>query len=357
MMSPGANHEVAYFSMEIALHPAIPTYAGGLGVLAGDTLRSAADLGVSMVGVSLVHRKGYFRQQLDAAGNQTEVPSEWGPDEKLELMKPVVVVTIEGGRVRVRAWRWVIEGINGDVVPVYLLDTDLPENSDLDRRLTDLLYGGDHRHRLRQEAVLGMGGVELLSKLGHSHIASYHMNEGHASLLSLALMEQRLGGRTLREVTTEDVQAVRSRCVFTTHTPVPAGHDQFPMSLVRQVLGEDRAVALERTKAASGGILNMTYLALFAARYINGVAMRHGEVSRGMFPDYPGSRHHKWSACGKLGWFTDRPCSRHLRAGVAKRQPLSALRGGNSSRRDSGCPCGGQTDADRRGSPANECRV
>ena len=286
-MPSGNNHEVAYFSMEIALDPAIPTYSGGLGVLAGDTLRSAADLGVSMAGVSLVYRRGYFKQKLDIAGNQSEAPLEWRPEEKLELMKPVVTVTIEGRPVHVRAWRWVIEGIDGDVVPVYLLDTDLPENSIEDRRLTDDLYGGDSRYRLCQEAILGIGGVELLPKLGHSHVATYHMNEGHASLLTLALMEQRLNGRTLRDVTVEDVHAVRHRCVFTTHTPVPAGHDQFPMGLVRQVLGEDRATALERTRAASGGILNMTYLALFAAHYINGVAMHHGEVSRGMFPDYP----------------------------------------------------------------------
>ena len=281
------NHEVAYFSMEIALDPAIPTYAGGLGILAGDTLRSAADLGVSMVGVTLLYRQGYFRQQLDAAGNQSEAVSDWRPEDKLEPMKPVVAVTIEGRPVHIRAWRWVIEGVDGDVVPVYLLDTDLPENADEDRRLTDHLYGGDQRHRLCQEVVLGIGGVELLPKLGHSHIASYHMNEGHASLLALALTEQRVAPRALREVSIEDVRAVRHRCVFTTHTPVPAGHDQFPMSLVRQVLGEDRAVALERTKGASGGVLNMTYLALFAARYINGVAMHHGEVSRGLFPDYP----------------------------------------------------------------------
>ncbi len=286
-MSNGGNHEVAYFSMEIALDPAIPTYAGGLGILAGDTLRSAADLGLSMAGVSLVHRKGYFRQRLDPAGNQAEGPADWRPEDKLEPMKPVVTVMIEGRSVHVRAWRWVIKGIDGDVVPVYLLDTDLPENSEEDRRLTDVLYGGDQRHRLCQEAILGIGGVELLPALGHSHIASYHMNEGHASLLAIALMEQRMGVRTLHDVTVEDVRAVRHRCVFTTHTPVPAGHDQFPMSLVRQVLGEERAAALERTKAASGGILNMTYLALFAARYINGVAMHHGEVSRGLFPDYP----------------------------------------------------------------------
>jgi starch phosphorylase len=172
-MPANGNHEVAYFSMEIALDPAIPTYAGGLGILAGDTLRSAADLGMSMVGVSLVHRKGHFCQQLDSSGNQTESPADWGPEERLEPMKPVVLVTIDGRAVHVRAWRWIIKGIDGDVVPVYLLDTDLPENIDEDRRLTDLLYGGDQRNRLRQEAILGIGGRRVAAQtrpLPHSQL-------------------------------------------------------------------------------------------------------------------------------------------------------------------------------------------
>lgn len=281
------NRQVAYFSMEIALDPAIPTYAGGLGILAGDTLRSAADLGVPLIGVTLLYRNGYFKQTLDTQGNQQESACVWKPEEKLERMDPVATLTLEGRAVQIRAWRYIVHGTNGDIVPVYLLDTDLPENTDEDRRLTDALYGGDLRHRLRQEAVLGLGGVELLARLGHTEIGNYHMNEGHASLLALALMESRMNSRPLREAVAADVDAVRHHCVFTTHTPVPAGIDKFPMDLVRRVLGEDRAAALERTRAASGGVLNMTYLALYAARYINGVAMHHAEVSRSLFPDYP----------------------------------------------------------------------
>ncbi|MFN7926060.1 MAG: alpha-glucan family phosphorylase [Bryobacteraceae bacterium] len=286
-MNGSLAHQVAYFSMEIALDPSIPTYAGGLGILAGDTLRAAADLDVPMVAVTLVHRRGYFRQELTPEGQQRAVPLEWQPEQKLELMKPTVTVRVEGRAVLVRAWRFVISGCGGDVVPVYLLDTDVEGNAAEDRRLTDTLYGGDSRYRLCQEAILGIGGVEILPKLGHAHISSYHLNEGHAALLALALVEQQLGGRSLEQVTMDDARAVHAKCVFTTHTPVPAGHDQFPIALVRQVLGDARTVALERTKAYAGQQLNMTYLGMYASRYINGVAMQHGEVSRGMFPDYP----------------------------------------------------------------------
>ena len=278
---------VAYLSMEIALNPAMPTYSGGLGILAGDTLRSAADVGVPMVAVSLLHRKGYFRQCLDEDGEQHERSANWTPEQFLEPMKPVISVTIGGRVVRVKAWRYLVQGITGHVVPVYLLDTCLPENSTSDQTLTDYLYGGDSCYRLCQEAVLGIGGVEILPKLGHHHIASYHMNEGHSALLGLALVEQRLGTRALLSATRDDLNAVRQKCVFTTHTPVPAGHDKFPLKIVRSVLGDERTQALERFGACPGGALNMTEAALHGSRYINGVAMHHGEVSRSMFPQYP----------------------------------------------------------------------
>ena len=278
---------VAYFSMEVALHPAMPTYSGGLGILAGDTLRSAADLGVPMVAVSLLHRKGYFRQKLEENGDQREGTAEWSPERFLELMKPVISVTLAGHSVRVRAWRYLVEGVTGHVVPVYLLDTALSENTEWERALTDSLYGGDRRYRLCQEVILGIGGVEILPKLGHRHIASYHMNEGHSALLGIPLMEQHLSPRPLSAATLEDLNFVRQQCVFTTHTPVPAGHDQFPLELVHSVLGDERAEALERLGACPSGSLNMTEVALHGSRYVNGVAMHHGEVSRSMFPQYP----------------------------------------------------------------------
>lgn len=279
--------QIAYFSMEIALRPEMPTYAGGLGILAGDILRAAADLDVPLVGVTLVHRKGYFVQHLDAAGRQSESTAEWQPEQFCERMNPTATVTIEGRLVHLRAWRLLLGGGDGDLVPVYLLDTNLPENSGYDRTLTDHLYGGDTRYRLCQEIILGKGGVEILPKLGHTHISRYHMNEGHSALLTLALLEQRLNGRPFTAATNEDLNAIRAKCIFTTHTPVPAGHDQFPSDLVAGVMGRQCAMAFEHTKACLGGVLNMTYLALFGSHYVNGVAMEHGVISRSMFPEYP----------------------------------------------------------------------
>ena len=278
---------VAYFSMEIGVDPAIPTYSGGLGVLAGDTLRGAADLGVPMVGVTLLHRKGYVRQGLDSQGSQLESPHDWSPEGVLQPVEPHVAVNIEGRQVRVRAWRYLIEGVLGYTVPVYLLDTDLPENSASDRAFTDHLYGGDDRYRLCQEVILGMGGVAMLRALGHTGILTYHMNEGHSALLSLALLAERTGGLGPGAVASSDIEAVRQQCVFTTHTPVPAGHDNFSFDLVERVMGGVLGSALRQSACCPMGTLNMTYLALYFSRYINGVAMRHGEISRGMYPDYP----------------------------------------------------------------------
>lgn len=278
---------VAYFSMEIALNEFIPTYSGGLGVLAGDTLRAAADLSLPIGGLTLAYRRGYFRQELDGAGRQVEHPAAWDPGQYCEELPAKARVEIEGRQVVIRIWRYLIEGIAGHSVPVYLLDTKLPENSQWDQGLTDHLYGGDEHYRLCQEAVLGIGGVHALEALGHSGIATYHMNEGHASLLALALLERQIGTADLGSAHEADIEQVRERCVFTTHTPVPAGHDQFPRDLMRSVLGAQRARVLEVTHCCPAEALNMTFLALRFSRYVNGVAMHHGEVSRGMFPRYP----------------------------------------------------------------------
>ncbi|MDR7434973.1 MAG: alpha-glucan family phosphorylase [Armatimonadota bacterium] len=278
---------IAYFSMEVGLEPSMPTYSGGLGVLAGDTLRAAADLGVPMVGVTLLHRKGYFRQHLDAYGNQSESPAIWTPEDVLTPVPAHVTVTVEGRRVHVHGWQYTIHGLSGHAVPVYFLDTLLPENAPWDQTLTDSLYGGDERYRLAQEVVLGFGGVALLRALGYESVRCYHMNEGHASFLTLALLEELAGGRGLRAISGAEKEAIRRQCVFTTHTPVPAGHDKFPLDLVRQVLGEERASFLEENGCCLDGELNMTYLGLVFSHYINGVAMRHGEISQNMFPHYP----------------------------------------------------------------------
>ncbi|HEX6534220.1 MAG TPA: alpha-glucan family phosphorylase [Gemmatimonadaceae bacterium] len=287
-MFDNTRETVAYFSMEICLEQGIPTYSGGLGVLAGDTLRSAADLGVPMAAVTLLHRKGYFQQHLDAEGRQTETPVQWHPEQKLEELSPRITVGIEGRSVRVRAWRYIMYGVNGHTVPVYLLDTDVPENEPADRTLTDYLYGGDSRYRLAQEIVLGMGGAAMLRSLGYDDELHYHINEGHAALLTLTLLERQLAGRKHWDVGESDLEAVRRQCVFTTHTPVPAGHDRFTDEQVRSILGSDYAELLHASRCCDeDNALNMTYLALRLSRYINGVAMRHREISQGMFPAYP----------------------------------------------------------------------
>ena len=278
---------VAYFSMEIGLESGMPTYAGGLGVLAGDTIRSAADLDVPMVAVSLLHRQGYFFQRVDALGRQSEEPVAWPVNDFAELIEERTTVEIEDRTVHVRAWRYRVIGESGSVVPVYLLDTDVNENQPWDRTLTDVLYGNDERYRLCQEVVLGIGGLRLLRALGYKDILRFHMNEGHSALLVLALMEEKLALRGQSESVSNDlIDSVREQCVFTTHTPVPAGHDQFPEELALKVLGNHRRSTLMKACGIEQR-LNLTQLALRGSRYINGVAMKHGEVSHSMFPGYP----------------------------------------------------------------------
>ena len=280
------NPLVAYFSMEIGLDPGMPTYAGGLGVLAGDTIRTAADIHLPMVAVTLLYRSGHFFQRLDAHGMQTEEPVKWILEDFLEPLDARAQVEIEGRTVHVRAWRYRLTGQSGFQVPVYLLDTDLAENSEWDRTLTGVLYGGDLHYRLCQEVVLGIGGVRMLHALGHQQIGRFHLNEGHAALLVIGLLEEERAAKGADQpVTPETVDAVRHRCVFTTHTPVPAGHDQFPSDMAHRVLG-DRLWGWLRI-CGQDTVLNMTALALRCSRYINGVAMKHGEVSQSMFPGYP----------------------------------------------------------------------
>ena len=303
------NRFVAYFSMEIALENQIPTYSGGLGVLAGDTIRAAADIRLPMVAVSLLYRKGYFRQHLSEEGAQTEEAVEWEVEKYLQEEEPRVSVTLEGRKVELRAWRYTVRGVRGYEVPVYLLDADLPSNDQRDRDLTGQLYGGDPYYRLSQEVILGIGGVRMLRALGHNELMRYHMNEGHAALLTLELLGEEAGQAGRKSVKGEDIEKVRSKCVFTTHTPVPAGHDKFPVEymtrlfpdqnrffdgkdassadLVRSVLQVEQNYPDLAEAARRGASVNMTYLALSLSNYVNGVAKLHGEVSRKMFPNVP----------------------------------------------------------------------
>ncbi len=280
--APTVQRRAAYFTMEIALKNDIPTYSGGLGVLSGDTIRSMADLEAPVVAVSLCHRKGYFTQHISADGTQSEQPMVWDPATRLKEVGPRIDVPIAGRTVKLRAWQFPVEGAGGGSLPVLLLDADLPENTEADRRLTDQLYGGDPAHRLAQELLLGVGGVRMLRAAGYADLEVFHLNEGHASLIVLALLDE-LAKEHPNATTAELLPALRERCVFTTHTPVPAGHDRFPRKLVDGVLTEEwrkRLDDLDQTEE-----LHMTKIALKTTRYVNGVALKHGEVTRTMFPD------------------------------------------------------------------------
>jgi starch phosphorylase len=300
---------IAYFTMEIALEAAMPTYSGGLGALAGDTIRAAADLKVPIVAVCLLHRQGYFYQRLDAQGDQTEDSVEWAIKDFLTEMPERARVSIEGRDVMLRAWKYEVKGVSGYTVPVYFLDADLPENSDWDRRLTDHLYGGDDWYRLCQEVILGVGGVRMLRALGYRDLKRFHLNEGHAALLTIELLNEEAEKAGKSAIGQPEIEAVRQKCIFTTHTPVPAGHDQFPLDLVAKVGGnftwivdaQDRfAEEVQKhvlhydgdfarlSELAQRGLrLNMTFLALNLSHYVNGVAKSHGELTRLMFADYP----------------------------------------------------------------------
>lgn len=276
------DRKIAYFSMEIGIDHRIPTYSGGLGILAGDTIKSCADLKVPMVAVTLLYEKGYFYQKLDSQGNQQELPVQWNPKDFLMPLPNKVSVKIENRDVVIQAWQYNVLGVTGYSVPIIFLDTDLEENSEYDREVNDYLYGGDSRYRLAQEIILGVGGVRMLRSLGYTEIKKYHMNEGHASLLTLEL----LNNQKEKKDPTDNFETVRDLCVFTTHTPVPAGHDRFSYDLVKSVLGE--FVPFDILKMLGGEEkLNMTLLALNLSKYINGVAKKHGEVSQSMFPGYP----------------------------------------------------------------------
>lgn len=279
------QRKIAYFSMEIGLVSGMPTYSGGLGVLAGDTVRAAADLKVPLVAVTLLHRKGYFYQRLDNRGRQIEEPVDWAVDDFLSELSQRASVTIEGRTVVLRAWKYDVIAPGASSVPVYFLDADLPENSEWDRTLTHYLYGGDQHYRLCQEVILGIGGVRMLRAMGFNELERFHMNEGHSSLLALELLDEAVRSAGRSAITHDVVEAVRIKCVFTTHTPVPAGQDHFPRDLVNRVL-DRREVDEIRDVFYCGDQLDMTFLALNLSHYVNGVARKHGEISRLLFAGY-----------------------------------------------------------------------
>ena len=250
----------------------MPTYSGGLGVLAGDIVKSSADLRLQMVAITLASRKGYFRQKLTEQGDQLEFPDEWDPAKTLTLMPSTVDVKIEGRTVKVQAWLYEYQSITGGMVPILFLDTDNEANAPEDRRITDSLYGGDKRYRLKQEIILGIAGTRMLKNFPFK-IRKYHMNEGHSSLLTLELLR----------ANNMDSEKVQNLCVFTTHSPVEAAFDQFSYELIEQVLGKEYLLS-DMKRYAGDENLNMAYLALNLSKYVNGVSLAHVDFSRKLFP-------------------------------------------------------------------------
>ncbi|MFT4622859.1 MAG: starch phosphorylase [Myxococcota bacterium] len=290
------GRSVAYLSMEFGLHESLRLYSGGLGVLAGDHLRSASDLGIPLTAVGLIYREGYFRQVIDGADQVAAYPeADYGRLPLTPVVDPagkrlVLTVPIENRTVRVQVWR-----LDVGRVPLYLLDTDLPGNTADDRSLTQHLYGGDHLTRVKQEVLLGLGGVRLLTAIGVDPDVM-HLNEGHCAFAPLQLAADRLAdGDTFPQA----LAHVKRKCVFTTHTPVPAGHDRFGWRIIDQVLGPWRkSIGLAPGAFMDLGRVDpgdwneplcMTVLALRASSLANGVSALHGQVSRemwhGMWPE------------------------------------------------------------------------
>jgi starch phosphorylase len=268
------RQKIAYFSMEIGLRSEIPTYSGGLGGLAGDAIRSAADLNIPLVAVTLVSNKGYFRQILDPSGNQIEHTEEWNPARFMTLLSENISVKIQDRDVKISAWLYNCKSLTGSYVPIIFLDTDVEGNDREDRKITDSLYGGDRRYRLKQEIILGIGGVRMLEALGFN-VRKYHMNEGHSSLLALELLN-RNGA---------DPAKVKELCIFTTHTPVEAGHDKFDYGLVEDLIRDKNDIDTLR-KFGGEDRFNTSLFALNLSNYVNGVTKRHSRTSCELFPGY-----------------------------------------------------------------------
>jgi starch phosphorylase len=277
---------IAYFTMEIAIRPEIHSYSGGLGILAGDTARSCAELELPVVFVSLLSRAGYFRQEIDGNGRQIEHPDWWEVERWCTPLHAMVAVEIEGRPVWLRPWLNTYTCAHGYRIPVLLLDADLEQNAADDRTLTHYLYGGDEVYRLKQEIILGIGGIRLLRAPGFD-IHTYHLNEGHAALLTLDLLNRsRVAPEDLAPGEEPyDIPEVRSRCVFTTHTPVEAGHDRFSYDLFERLLPDFVDLGILQ-RLAGPDRLNMTRLALNLSDFVNGVARRHAETTEQMFPGY-----------------------------------------------------------------------
>jgi starch phosphorylase len=272
--------KVAYLSMEIGVDAKLPTCCGGLGVLAGDTIKGAAELNFPLVGVSLRHHKGYFEQEIENY-HQKEVLKRSNPFGVLRKRDEKVKVEIEGRDVIIGAEEYIIKNGHGNKIPIYFLDTKLDENKKEDRGISETCYWtgkpttyDEHqRHRFKQEIVLGIGGVRFLEKLGYN-IRKYHMNEGHTALATIEIASKNEW----------NLEETKKKFSFTTHTLVPAGHEVFPMSMVESILAPSFALDKVIEYGGQANYLNMTKLAMNLSDYQNGVSKKNAEVARMMFP-------------------------------------------------------------------------
>ena len=268
---------IAYFSAEVGLNSQIKTYSGGLGLLAGDTIKAMADLEVPFCAVTLLYKQGYFKQKINKEGIQVELADYWEYENVLTKCDVQVQVNIYGEFILIDVWKFEYEGDTGHRVPIYFLDTQLEENSEFAKSLTDHLYVGD---RVAQEIVLGIGGVRALEKLNHP-ISLHHMNEGHSAFLTLELYK-REGKRTGEW----NDNAVKEQCVFTTHTPIPAGHDKFRYEDVQEALKAERDILPMHLKEIAGhDMFNTTLLAMNLSKTTNAVSLKHAQVTSEMFPN------------------------------------------------------------------------
>ena len=266
--------DIAYFSAEIGISSSLPTYSGGLGVLAGDHIKAAGDIGLNMCAITLLYREGYFKQRIDEEGIQTETYPRFDPYPLLKKLDVKFTLRLRARDVWIQVYRFDYVGHGGHSVPIYFLDTDVEENINDDRIISQRLYSGNKDHRILQEAILGFGGARLLDELGQNDIKKYHMNEGHCSFLVLNLLEKFNG----------DMEKVKSLCHFTTHTPVPAGHDHFSEKRVKKLLRGLLPEDLKLPSLVQNGRLHMTELGLYFSRTANGVSALHGDVAQDQFP-------------------------------------------------------------------------
>ncbi|MCA9460124.1 MAG: alpha-glucan family phosphorylase [Nanoarchaeota archaeon] len=271
--------KVAYFSAEIGIDEKIKTYSGGLGILAGDTIKAMADKKVPFCAVTLLYRHGFFKQKIGINNLQEEFDDDWDYENILEDTKKEIIINILGEDVVIKIWKYEYVGVSGHKIPIYFLDSNLGKNKDWMKDLTKALYVGD---RIAQEMILGIGGVRALKELGiYDTIQKFHMNEGHSAFLTLELY------KILGTENGFDDGQVQEKCIFTTHTPIAAGHDKFEYNdIYDHFRGETDMLPWHLKKIAGDDKLNMTLLALNLSCFHNAVSKKHGEVSKGMFPQF-----------------------------------------------------------------------